>query len=703
MSAEADRPLPPRPLSSYVLAAVASLALVVTGELIVPAVVLQGAALLVAVRLRDRPCAWQRRAVALNAALAAVVALAIGLWLRGALALVALAHFAHLALGLQLLDARPRRSDFLLVALALFQVLLAANLTDSLLFPPLLVVFVLAMTWTLVVHTLWAEALAYGEPWRAERAIAPGLARTTLVAAGLSLLLAAAIFLVLPRVRSGALAAPGLLATPQAGFSDRIALGDLGRIRQDPTVVLRVETLRGDAPSRSEAYWRGLAFDQFDGRHWSVTPLQRQLLTRAADLGVIVPGAARRADLVQRVLRQPVAAGVLFTAGVPARVEGSFGRLEADRNGGLYAPESEPDRIQYEVAIDASRPDPAALRDDRALPPADGGERFLALPPFSDAVTELALRVAAGAASDAERVAAIERHLRSTGRYADRPPPERPGDPRSPIEAFLLEHTAGHCEYFASGMVVLVRAIGLPARLVNGFAGGNENTIGGFVELSRSDAHAWVEVHFERAGWVRYDPTPVDARLHAEPPGLFRALRELGSAAEHWWFQHVVEFDRSHQMRALRNGWLAWRRWRNAQPAPAPGPAPHASARGRFDARAAAPYALALVGAAGIAWMAWRWRRRRGRSVRPSGSLTQRATRLYAEALRLLEHRCALVRAPAVPAREFAREAGRAVPPAAAAALWSLTEAYLAERFGGQRPEAPRAALRTLRDTLRRR
>jgi transglutaminase-like putative cysteine protease len=695
--------MPPRPLSSYALAAVASLALAVTGELLVPAVVVQGVALLVSVRLRGRPRAWQQRGFLLNGALAAVVGLAIGLWLRGALAIVALAHFAFLAQGLQLLDARPRRSDFLLVALALFQVLLAANLTDSLLFPPLLVVFVLAMAWTLVVHTLWAEALAHGEPWRAERAIAPGLARTTLVAAGLSLLLAIAIFPVLPRVRSGALAAPGLLASPQAGFSDHIALGDLGRIRQDPTVVLRVETLHGTGPPREEAYWRGLAFDRFDGRHWSVTPPQRRPLARAADLGVSLPGGDRRAGLVQRVLRQPVAAGVLFAAGDPARIEGSFGRLEADPNGGLYAPESELDRIQYEVAVDASAPDPAALREDRAVPPDEGEERFLALPALSEAVTALALRIVAGAASDAERVAAIERHLRTTGRYADQPPPERPDDPRSPIEAFLLEETSGHCEYFASGMVVLVRAIGIPARLVNGFAGGSENAIGGFVELTRSDAHAWVEVHFERAGWVRYDPTPVDARLHAQAPDLVARLRDVASAFEHWWFQHVVEFDRSHQMRTLRDGWLAWQRWRSAQRAPAPGPAPRAPAGERFDARGAAPWAIALAAAGALGWTAWRWRRRRGRSARPQGSLSQRATRLYAEALRLLERQRGLVRAPAMPAREFAREASREVPPAAAAAFWSLTEAYLAERFGGRRPDAPRAALRTLRDTLRRR
>lgn len=687
---------PPRPGSSYVLAAVAGAALAVTGELALPALGAQGVALLAAARLRRRPRAGQRSGPLLNAALLAIVLACVGLWLRGALAIVALAHFAHLATGLQLLDARPRHSDFLLVALALFQVLLAANLTDSPLFPPLLVVFTLAMTWTLVVHTLWSEAIAAGEPWAAERAAAPGLARTTALAAGLSLVLAVAIFLVLPRVRSGALSAPGLLAAPQAGFSDRIVLGDLGRIRQDPTVALRVETVHGTPPPRDQAYWRGLAFDHFDGRHWTVTPPGRELLARAADLGVRLPAGRPRARVTQRLLREPVAAGVIFTAGVAARVAGSFGRLESDASGGLYAPESESDRIAYEIEAETEQPDLATLRADRAAPP-EGAEglRFLALPALPEEVTALALRITAGADTDADRLAALERHLRETGRYADRPPPERAGDPRSPIEAFLLDRSEGHCEYFASGMVVLARALGLPARLVNGFAGGSENALGGFVELARSDAHAWVEVHFEHAGWVRYDPTPADARLRAEAPGLLAQLRGVGSALEHWWYRHVVEFDRSHQMRALREGWLAWRRWRDEAGAASSRAAARPADGGRGpDLRALAPWAAGAAVAAALGGLWWRRRRRRRGARLPS---------FYGEALHLLERHRGLVRAPSVPAREFARAASREVPPAAAAALWTLTEDYLAARFGGRRPAAPHAALRTLRDTLPRR
>jgi hypothetical protein len=104
------------------------------------------------------------------------IGFAIALWLRGDLALLALAHFTHLAQALQLLDARARRSDFLLVALALFQMVLAANLTDSILFPPLLLAFLVATVWTLA-HPLDGDDR--GGRSRSRSAPAPHPMRTT--------------------------------------------------------------------------------------------------------------------------------------------------------------------------------------------------------------------------------------------------------------------------------------------------------------------------------------------------------------------------------------------------------------------------------------------------------------------------------------------------------------------------------------------
>ena len=96
----------------------------------------------------------------------------------------------------------------------------------------------------------------------------------------------------------------------------------------------------------------------------------------------------------------------------------------------------------------------------------------------------LAELITEGAPTDADRAEAIERYLRAEGDYTDAPEDMTADGARSPIEGFLLGELAGHCEYFASGMVVLARASGLPARLVNGFAGGRPNEVGGFTEVA---------------------------------------------------------------------------------------------------------------------------------------------------------------------------------------------------------------------------
>jgi hypothetical protein len=231
-------------------------------------------------------------------------------------------------------------------------------------------------------------------------------------------------------------------------------------------------------------------------------------------------------------------------------------------------------------------------------------------------------------------------------------------------------------------MVVLAREVGLPARLVNGFAGGRENEIGGFVVIAQSDAHAWVEIHYERAGWVRYDPTPADLRTRAEVPlSLGERLADAASAIELWWFQRVVGFDRSDQVDALKRAWLAWH-GRSSESA-APRSRPALAWRAALDRRA---WVIGLAGGgavAAIAALAWRRGRGRGRAAHPC----------YARALRLLAHR-GLVRAQGATARSFAREVGAALPAGAAAAFAALTEAYLCERFGARAADGAGALAR---------
>ena len=682
----------PRPAAAIAMVATASLTLTITGQLAPWAVVLAALGIAAAALLREAPRGWQHSGLVLNGSIGAIMIVSAWLFARGELAVVALAHFAMLTQALQLLDARPRRSEFLLVALSLFQVILAANLTDSVFFPPLLALFTLATVWTLMVHTLRAEALEAGEPGAARRAISGGLLRMTVIACLFSLLMALLLFPLLPRIRSGVLfsaAFDGTLGV--AGFSDQVELGEIGRIRMDPALVLRIETLEGEPPEAGERYWRGLAFDRFDGRSWAITPPSRERVPGDSEIGVDLGYRALGRRLVQRIAREPIDPGVIFSAGVATGVRGPVGRLERDVNGALYAHSTAGERADYTIASDFVVRDDDAVREIDATPPGDRGERYLALPELSPAIEQLARRITRGLTRDGDRALAIETYLRKQGRYTDAPPVVSRDDPRSPIEVFLLGGTEGHCEYFASAMVVLARSVGLPARLVNGFAGGRANEVGGFVEVSSFDAHAWVEVHYRKLGWVRYDPTPPDLRL-AGGLDASGSLTELTSALEFWWFRNVVDFDRGHQARALKKAWRTWRDWRKA----AGGTRTQRTGRrpGRWDLPDPPDWLWGIAAVAlGLGGLAYDLRRRKRRE----GA----APRFYEEALRLLRRK-GLARDSATTARAFASLVREKLSPPAARSFATITESYLAERFGGHPAAAVREELRALRDSLRR-
>jgi len=681
----------PRPRSALAMVGLASATLAVTGQIALWALLLAGAALAYSTLRRSLPAPWQRRRWILNLGLAACIGAAAFVETRVGTLLVALAHFAVLAQGLQVLDARPRRTEFLLVALAIFQVTLAANLTDSVLFPPLLIAFTVAAVWTLVVHTLRAEAVEAGDPAAAGDALSHGLKRTTAVASLCCVLLSLALFPLLPRVRSGAIFDRGFgFQVATSGFSERVELGDIGRIRLDPSRVMRVTPVTGPIAAPDERYWRGLAFDQFDGQRWSVTPTLRTPVYGDPEIGMDLSGPRRRGRrVVQQIAREEIPSAVLFTPGLPTSLRGGVGRLERDANRSLHAPQSAGKRVLYQVAGELAEPPDQSLAEEKASAP-DRDPRYLQLPALDPRVAALAHEISAGQPNDAARVRAIESWLRKRGRYTDAPPDF--GDERSPVEVFLLERTEGHCEYFASAMVLLLRSADLPARIVNGFAGGHLNRLGGFVEVAQSDAHTWVEVPYERSGWVRYDPTPPDLRLAgAEALREGAGWSELASAIELWWFRNVVDFDRGHQARAAQSAWLAWQRWRKG-----PAAEPLAQAEDPFALLlpSAPLWGLAAVLLFGAGAAADLRRRRRGKRARVPAA--------YARALRLLARRGHL-RGEAQTARDFARGLAEQLPPAASSAFAAITAGYLAERFGGAFPTPARTELRRLRDSLRRR
>jgi hypothetical protein len=254
--------------------------------------------------------------------------------------------------------------------------------------------------------------------------------------------------------------------------------------------------------------------------------------------------------------------------------------------------------VAYSVGPQAWAGAPPASRLDP-----DVRAAYLTLPDsLSRRVRELAAQLSQGRSSAHARMVAIAEWLRATHEYTLRLPRRPEGV--DPVEDFLFERRAGHCEYFATALAVLLRASGVPARYVNGYLGGEWNDIGKYVTVRDNRAHSWVEAYLDEAGWVRVDATP-------PIPGHLRASRwrQLMESADFYWTRWVVGYDLDRQLDLARRlgrklgigapgggpsgfplpGWLlvvaavgvlaaaASRRWSRALPAPAPvGPEPAA-------------------------------------------------------------------------------------------------------------------------------
>ena len=160
----------------------------------------------------------------------------------------------------------------------------------------------------------------------------------------------------------------------------------------------------------------------------------------------------------------------------------------------------------------------------------------------SNRVTELASELYDPLATVNENVINVRDYLRENMSYT-RVLKSKEGIP--PLDQFLFENREGHCEYFASSMVVILREMGIPSRIVTGFLGGEFNDLGDYFIIRESDAHAWTEVYFPEYGWVSFDPTPSDNSYDATT-GIFMSSLEY---MKYRWNKYIVDFDSKDQNR----------------------------------------------------------------------------------------------------------------------------------------------------------
>ncbi|HYU16045.1 MAG TPA: DUF3488 and transglutaminase-like domain-containing protein, partial [Candidatus Acidoferrum sp.] len=634
-------------------------------------------------------------------------------FLSGGDLIVTAAELLLYLLVAKLFGRRASRDYQQVYVLSFLMIVAGTALNGGISFGLLFLGYVLASTWSLILLHLRRDMeenflvmpAGAARPLQAERILGSRrivgprfLAGTGAVSLGI-FAGAAVLFLFIPRIGFGLFFSQGRSSVNMAGFSDGVRLGGHGVIKDDDTVVMRVE-IGAPFSGRDAPYlhWRGVAFDEYTHGQWRRSSHAPKTEQSIAVAGTIVthtllydttrPDAVKRAvgaqgaagAVRQEIYLEPLGYDVLFGASMPAafRVATSYReRLRDEHNDEIH--HSHSGGIKYTVFSDPDPPEADLLRRaPRSLP--RGYHVYTQLPPeITPRVRELASEIARGAATDYDRAVAIERYLRRNFSYTLEMESPRG---REPIDFFLFVRRKGHCEYFASAMTVLLRALDVPARNVNGFLGGEWNEYEDYVAVRAGDAHSWVEVYFAGVGWVTFDPTPgasVD-RLGRGGTGLLDRLRRLADTIRFKWFKWVIEYDLDRQLGMFRRvgnyfrlggeagdslgeGWRGLRDW----------PGRHPGATGLLVSAAVVP-ALALF--------VWRRRRRRvpGEPSRRGHRERDPVAVLYLGVLRMLGRR-GWARPPAATPREHAAALARAGAPGAAE-LGELTELYYAAEYG---------------------
>ncbi|MCZ6688416.1 MAG: DUF3488 and transglutaminase-like domain-containing protein [Planctomycetota bacterium] len=371
-----------------------------------------------------------------------------------------------------------------------------------------------------------------------------------------------AIFLAVPRVGAGAFGTTRGRATSMIGFGDSVRLDDIGQILDNPEVVMQVVT----EPLTVAKLWRGKVFDSYDGSQWkplrSAMPwiAQRRgtrefLLDYQADS----PGRQGGTRVTQTIALNPIEPKVIFACLNPSRIRFLTPpprELRLDGARAITTKKSRGHTIAYEVT--SRLPDihlAAGVREDEINKTSwlSLDSKAIDIPRYR----KLAAKIVrdAEAESPYEKARAIERYLQEEGRFGytlDRP--AKHPDAKEPVESFLFYNKQGHCQYFASAMVLLLRAIEIPSRVVNGFRDGDWNPLGNFYLVRQRHAHSWAEVEFgSKVGWIPMDPSPSGG-----VPNLAFAFQSLGNFVDYLryqWVTRVITYNFEDQASALR--WIS--------------------------------------------------------------------------------------------------------------------------------------------------
>ena len=517
-------------LSSYLLVFLGLAGLFLTEELSSPYLLLAAACLVLGALGEARTRKGFLPEIAANIAMLAVFVLTLfPIFVLQAPPLQELVHFLLALQAVKLLAPKKGRDWLQLYLLSFFSLLAAAALSVEVSFAAIFVCYLFAAPWVLVLFHLKTATESAGKiPDLESRLLSWSLFRLVGGLNVILLLLTLFFFVSFPRMGTGFFGNSWATGSAVTGFSDHLALGEVAEIQKNNAVAMRV-SIEPRVPQRGEFYWRGVALDFFDGRKWRKSSSDTTPLKRRGESYLVGEPVSNTALLVrQRITLEPSGSAAFFTLSGPVAVSGRIPYVFQDSLGNLQSAFPLPFQISYEVLSH-----PEAGRQG-GIPTSNA----LQLPATDSRIIQLSHRVADGTNDEVKKARALERYLRETYRYSLTDLPVGEGDP---LAVFLFDIRQGNCEYFASSLAVMLRSLGIPSRVVNGYLGGEWNPYGEYYLIRQSNAHSWVEAYFADRGWVTLDPTPPVPR----PSGsdLFSSFTHLVDFLRMRWYRHVINFS----------------------------------------------------------------------------------------------------------------------------------------------------------------
>lgn len=316
-------------------------------------------------------------------------------------------------------------------------------------------------------------------------------------------------------------------ATHSTGYSDTVEPGSQSSVTPVASLAFRAEMPRSD---QSRIYWRCTVFNRTDGVKWS----------RTSDIPSeqLVQGQKKFTHTIY-----PEPAGIRPLIGLDRPLAISVSRVQQSPDGVFQLPGAQSKRINYQVV--SLRADIVQIR------PLSNKQFYLQIPTdIPQRIRNLGRQIAAHNSSDAEKLHALESFfLANNFRYSTKGLPTG----SHPLEQFIFDKRVGHCEFFASSFALLLRAAGVPCRLVGGYLGGEYNTLGGYYSVTDDKAHVWVEVYLDGQGWQRVDPSTFAVNsdsvlLSGSPSSYLRQMAMFVDSVNHAWNRSVVTYDFEQQM-----------------------------------------------------------------------------------------------------------------------------------------------------------